>query len=73
MGIKDTKHHSTVAHNWTDGIRGQQAGKQWLPQYLVFRRFGTQGRYEMVWMGAGDLSLLIEVVYTHYLYYCRPG
>ena len=25
----------------------------------VFCRLGTQGIYEMVWMGAGDLSLLI--------------
>ena len=25
----------------------------------VFRRLGTQGVCEMVWMGAGDLSLLI--------------
>ena len=25
----------------------------------MFRRLGTQGIYEMVWMGAGDLSLLI--------------
>ena len=39
----------------------------------MFRGFGTQGIYEMVWMGAGDLSLLIQVVYTHYLYYSRPG
>ena len=27
----------------------------------------------MVWMGASDISLLIWLVYTHYLYYCRPG
>ena len=26
---------------------------------LLFHRFGTQGMYEMIWMGAGDLSLLI--------------
>ena len=39
----------------------------------VLCRLGTQGICEMVWMGAGDLSLLILLVYTHYLCYSRPG
>ena len=34
----------------------------------LFRRFDNQGICEMVWMGAGDSSLLIYLVYKHYLY-----